>query len=101
MLKRSPPRLAEGVGKRDVGLREKPFEKPRIYQLVNGTVEVLDATVNEEGWLLVDQLPRGAEQLCMRSIPSAAIAKIADRIGVYRGERKAGALCRHAAKLSI
>ncbi len=62
VLERAPPRFNERVGERDVGLGEKPLEEPTIDQLINGTVEVLNAAVNKEGWLLVDQLPRGAEQ---------------------------------------
>ena len=38
---------------------EKPLEESRVDQLINGTVVVLDAAVNEKGWLLVDQLTRG------------------------------------------
>lgn len=40
----------------------------------------------------------------MRSIPSAAIAKIADTIGVYRGEREAegfGATCVRVEHLTV
>ncbi len=62
VLECSPPGFDERVGERDVGLGEKPLEESRIDQLINGTVEVLDAAVNEEGWLLVDQSTRGVEQ---------------------------------------
>ncbi len=38
------------------------MEEPRIDQLINGTVEVLNAAVNEERWLLIDQPTHGVEQ---------------------------------------
>ena len=37
-------------------------EHAGINELINGTVEVLDAAVNKEGWLLVDQPTRGVKQ---------------------------------------
>ena len=41
---------------------EKPLKESRIDQLIDGTVEVLDAAVNEKGWFFVDQAIRSAEQ---------------------------------------
>ena len=58
----SPPGFDKRVGERDVGLGEKPLEEPRIDQLIDGSVEVLNAAVNEERWFFIDQAARGAEQ---------------------------------------
>ena len=62
VFERSPPRFDERVGERDVGLGEQSLEKPRIDKLVDGAIVVLDAAVNEEGRLLVDQSTRRAVQ---------------------------------------
>ncbi len=62
VFERSPPRLDERVGERDVGHGEQSLEEPGIDQFVDGTIVVLDAAVNEEGRLLVDQSTSRAEQ---------------------------------------
>ena len=68
MFERTPPGFDKRVGERDVGLREKPFEKPRIDQFINGAVEVLDPTVNEKSWFYIDQSARSIEQEFGRNV---------------------------------
>ncbi len=55
MFERSPPRLDERIGKRDLGHGQKSSQKPGVDQFVDGMIEVLDAAVGQEGGLFVDQ----------------------------------------------
>ena len=59
MLECSPPGFDERVGEGNISLGEKSSEHAGIDQLIDGTVVVLNAAVNQESWLLVDQLARG------------------------------------------
>ena len=62
VLEDSPPRLDEGVGERDLGLGQKSPQESGLDQFVDGSVEVLDTTVGEQGRLLVDQATGCAEK---------------------------------------
>ena len=41
---------------------QQPLEVPGFNQLIDGMIEVLDAAVRQEGWLLIDQATRGPEK---------------------------------------
>ncbi len=55
VFEHSPPRLDQRVGVGDFGHGEEPSENPRFDQLIDGTVEVLDTTVREKSWSLVEE----------------------------------------------
>ena len=48
MLEHAPPGLDQRIRKRDLGAGQNTFEKPRVDELVDGSVEVLDATVGQQ-----------------------------------------------------
>ena len=68
VFERSPPRFNERIGERDVGHSEKPSQKSRIDQFVDGFVEVLDSAVDKHVGLASSQVFRGAEQNLGRGV---------------------------------
>jgi len=62
VLEHPPPGLDQGIGVRDVDARQNAMKQPRTDEFIDRPVEVLGASVGQQGGSAMLQTLRGGEQ---------------------------------------